>query len=225
MCCMFFVLKKRNIITAFSILLTIIFLITTFGLSATESATVLVNEMPVTRVRTKDNKVALSVNVYENTDIDAVLTALGDAKATFFISEEFEFLHGDKVRQLISDGHTVGILEVKLTDNTDNEINDRMAERIEKLSFLTGKNCQLVRFNSDAFDRKCINAVSALALHTVQWSTDDTTEKVQSGDIILITGESEIKDFIKKITDDGFKTTTVDGLIFKNNNSIIKLLE
>lgn len=211
---MFFVLKKRNIITAFSILLTIVLLITTFGLSAAESATVLVNKMSVTRVRTKENKVALSVNVYENTDIDAVLTALGDAKATFFISEEFEFLHGDKVRQLISDGHTVGILEVKLTDKTDNEINDRMAERIEKLSFLTGKNCQLVRFNKDAFDRKCINAVSALGLHTVQWSTDDTTENVQSGDIILITGESEIKDFIKKITDDGFKTTTVDGLIF-----------
>lgn len=222
---MFFVLKKRNIITAFSILLTIIFLITTFGLSAAESATVLVNKMPVTRVKTKENKVALSVNVYENTDIDAVLTALGDAKATFFISEEFEFLHGDMVRQLISDGHTVGILEVKLTDKTDNKINDRMAERIEKLSFLTGKNCQLVRFNNDGFDRKCINAVSAIGLHTVQWSTDDTTENVQSGDIILITGESEIKDFIKKIIDDGFKTTTVDGLIFKNNNSIIKLLE
>lgn len=222
---MFFVLKKRNIITAFSILLTIIFLITTFGLSAAESATVLVHKMPVTRVRTKENKVALSVNVYENADIDTVLTELGDTKATFFISEEFEFLHGDKVRQLISDGHTVGILEEKLTDKTDNEINDRMAERIEKLSFLTGKNCQLVRFKNDGFDRRCINTVSALGLHTVQWSTDDTTENVQSGDIILITGESDIKDFIKKITDDGFKTTTVDGLIFKNNNSIIKLLE
>lgn len=222
---MFFVLKKRNIIIAFSFLLTVTFFITTICFIAVKSVTASVHKMPVTNVKTEENKVALSVNVYENTDIDTVLTALGDAKATFFISEEFEFLHGDMVRQLISDGHTVGILEVKLTDKTDNEINDRMAERIEKLSFLTGKNCQLVRFNNDGFDRRCINAVSALGLHTVQWSTDDTTENIQSGDIILITGESEIKDFIKKITNDGFKTTTVDGLIFKNNNSIIKLLE
>ncbi len=211
---MFLVFKKRNIITVFSILLTVTFLITTFCFVAVKSVTASVHKMPVTSVKTEENKVALSVNVYKNTDIDAVLEALGDTKATFFISEEFEFLHGDKVKQLIADGHTIGILEEKLTDKTDNEINDRMAERIEKNSYLTGKNCQFVRFKSDSYDTESIKAVYSLGLYPVQWSTDDTTENVAPGDIILITGESEVKDFIKKITDDGFETTTVDGLIF-----------
>lgn len=211
---MFLVFKKRNIITVFSILLTVTFLITTFCFVAVKSVTASVHKMPVTSVKTEENKVALSVNVYENTDIDAVLEALNDTKATFFISEEFEFLHGDKVKQLIADGHTIGILEDKLTDKTDREINDRMAERIEKISYLTGKNCQLVRFKSDSYDTESIKAVYSLGLYPVQWSTDDTTENVAPGDIILITGESEVKDFIKKITDDGFETTTVDGLIF-----------
>ena len=100
-----------------------------------------------------------------------------------------------------------------------------MAERIEKQSYLTGINCRLVRFVKNGYDYNCIKTVLSLGLIPVQWSTDDTTESLERGDIILITGESEVKGFIKKITSDGYEIVTVDGLILKNNNSIITLSE
>ena len=204
-----FVLKKSSISTVFGILIaSLVLMIPTVSIAVNSA-----NYNPITRIITEENKVALSINVYENTDIDTVLIALGDTKATFFISEEFEFRYGDKVKEMLSYGHTIGILEDNLYGKSAREIRDRLSERIEKQSYLTGINCRLVRFVKNSFDDNCIKTVLSLGLIPVQWSTDDTTESLERGDIILITGESEVKDFIKKITDGGYEIATVDGLL------------
>lgn len=217
---MYILFKKRNMILTFNIILSALVIFTfsfSFGVKSVMSS---VHKSPVTSVKTEENEVALSVNVYENTDIDSVIEALGDTKVTFFISEAFESLRGVKVSQIVSLGHNVGILEDGLMGKTGKEISDRLAERIERLSFLTGKNCDLVRFNNNSFDRNCIETVFTLGLYPVQWSTDDTAEYFSAGDIILITGESEIDAFIEKLTADGFETSTVDGMILKRNYRI-----
>ena len=203
------VLKKYSVIMSFGILITVLLLILPTG-SVVNS----ININPMTRITTNEQKVALSVNVYKDTDVDSVLNALNDTKATFFISEAFELQNGDKVKEIILHGHTIGILEEYIEGITSIEISDRLAERIEKLSYLTGKNCKLVRFMKNSYDKNCLKTVFSLGLITVQWSADDTSDFLESGDIVLLTGEGDMSEFIKKIIADGFETETVDGLIF-----------
>lgn len=209
-----YLLKKRNIILALCVLMSAVILITTTLLTAIKPAVATIYERPVMRVETQEKKLALSVNVDEKTDVEFLLSAFGENKATFFISEEFENRYGDKVKSIIAQGHTVGILEEDLDGMSIKEIRDRLAERIEKLSFLIGKNCELVRADSNRFDAQSVRTVFSLGLYPVQWSTDDTTEHFSAGDIVLITCESDVAAFVQKITADGYVTTTVDGLIF-----------
>lgn len=213
----FLVIKKRNIIFTFSIFFVTLIVFSLFSAVDVTSVMSAIHRDPITSVETEENKVALSVNVYENTDVDFLLEAFGGTNATFFVSEAFQELHAQKVREITAHGHTVGILEDNMRDKTRKEINDRIAARIERLSFLTGNNTDLVRFNNNSFDTNCIDAIFSLGLYPVQWSTDDTAENFSSGDIILITGESEVAEFIQKITADGFETSTVDGMILRRN--------
>lgn len=212
-----FYVKKLQHYYVFYILLGMLVISTltiSFGVKAVMSSPY---RDPITGIKTQDRKVALSVNVYENTDIDYLLEAFGDAKVTFFVSEAFESLRGVKVSQIAALGHEVGILEDGMRGKTRKEVNDRLAERVERISFLTGKPCDLVRFNNNSFDDNCVDAVFTLGLYPVQWATDDTAENFSSGDIILVTGESEVEGFIKKITADGYELSTVGGIILRNN--------
>lgn len=213
----FLVLKKRNIIPVFSIILAGLIALSVFSSVGVKSVMSAIHRVPITSVEIEENKVALSVNVYENTNVDFLLEAFGETKATFFVSEAFQELYAQKVREITAHGHTVGILEDDIRGKTRKEINDRIASRIERLSFLTGKNTDLVRFNNNSYDANCVDAIFSLGLYPVQWKTDDTAENFSSGDIILVTGESEVAEFIKKITADGFETLTVDGMLLKHN--------
>lgn len=213
---MFFV-KKMQRYYIFYILL-ILFIVSVLTFSGEVKAVISsVHRDPITGIMTDEQKIALSVNVYGNTEIDYLLEAFGDTKATFFVSEAFENLNGVKVSQIASMGHEVGILEDDMRGKTKKEINDRLAERVERLSFLTGKHCGLVRFNNNSFDTNCVDAVFRLGLYPVQWATDDTAENFSSGDIILVTGESKINGLIKGLTADGYRILTVGGIIIKNN--------
>lgn len=213
---MFFV-KKMQRYYIFYILL-ILFIVSVMTFSGEVKAVISsVHRDPITGIMTDEPKIALSVNVYGNTEIDYLLEAFGDTKATFFVSEAFENLNGVKVSQIASMGHEVGILEDDMRGKTKKEINDRLAERVERLSFLTGKHCGLVRFNNNSFDTNCVDAVFRLGLYPVQWATDDTAENFSSGDIILVTGESKINGLIKGLTADGYRILTVGGIIIKNN--------
>lgn len=214
---MYFLLKKRNVLAVMIILIATIVTPTLFFSPGIKAVMSTLRMDPITSVSTKENKVALSINVRENTDVDYFLELLGETKVTFFISEDFEISNTVKVIEIAKLGHDIGLLEDNLKGKTRKEINDRLAQRIERIAFLTKKNCDLVRFDNNSFDPKCVEAVFSVGLYPVQWSTDDTAENFSRGDIILVTGESETKDFIKKITADGYEITTVDRMILKNH--------
>ncbi len=214
---MYIMLKKRNILAVMIILIATIVTPTLFFTPGIKAVMSTLRQDPITSVSTEEEKVALSINVRKNTDIDYYLDILGETKATFFISEDFEVSNGEKVIEIARLGHDIGLLEDNLKGKTRKEINDRLAQRIERIAFLTKKNCDLVRFDNNSFDSNCVDAVFSLGLYPVQWSTDDTAENFSSGDIILVTGESEINDFIKKTTADGYEITTVDAMILRKN--------
>ncbi len=199
-------LKKHNIIPVIMIILCL----TAAFLPASVGAVMgTIRTVPITKLRS--DKLALTVNVYENTDIDTLAAALGENKVTFFISEEFSDLHADKVKWLALSGYGIGILEKDFASLSQKEINDRLAERIEQLAFLTGKNTDLVRFDNINPDTYSIGAVFSLGLFAVQWSADESKKHFSAGDIILLTEKADITSVLKKITADGYETIAVSG--------------
>ena len=168
--------------------------------------------VPITSVSSTKDEVALTVNVYEYTDVDAYLEIFKNAKATFFISEEFQETCPEKVMQIIESGHSIGILEKKL-NVSKNELYDRLAARIERMARLTDRNIDFIRIDKDC-DEDIIKNIYAIGLLPVQWSEDD--DDFSRGDIVLITDIKTAEEAKKKSAADGIEAVTVDELIGGN---------
>ena len=166
--------------------------------------------MAVTSVNTEDYKVALTVNVYEYTDVEAYLDVFKKAKATFFISEAFQETCPEKVKLIIEKGHSIGILE-KDEKDSKNELYDRLAIRIERMARITGKNTDLIRVDEEDCDESVIKNIYSIGLLPVQWSEDDAD--FSQGDIVLIKDIRTAEEGIKKSAADGLEAVTVDELI------------
>lgn len=166
--------------------------------------------MAVTSVNTEDYKVALTVNVYEYTDIEAYLDVFKKAKATFFISEDFQETCPEKVKLIIEKGHSIGILE-KDEKDSKNELYDRLAIRIERMARITGKNTDLIRVDEEDCEESVIKNIYSIGLLPVQWSEDDAD--FSQGDIVLIKDIRTAEEAIKKSAADGLEAVTVDELI------------
>lgn len=166
--------------------------------------------MAVTSVSIADGKVALTVNVYEYTDVEAYLEAFKKAKVTFFLSEEFQEACPEKVMKITERGHSIGILE-KEADVSKIELYDRLATRIERMARITGKNIDLIRLDEEDCDENVIRNINSIGLVPVQWSEDD--ENFSKGDIVLIKDIATAEEAIKKSAADGLETVTVDELI------------
>lgn len=166
--------------------------------------------MAVTSVNTEDYKVALTVNVYEYTDVEAYLDVFKKAKATFFISEDFQEICPEKVKLIIEKGHSIGILE-KDVKVSKNELYDRLAIRIERMARITGKNTDLIRVDEEDCEESVIKNIYSIGLIPVQWSEDDTD--FSQGDIVLIKDIRTAEEAIKKSAVDGLEAVTVDELI------------
>lgn len=166
--------------------------------------------MAVTSVNTEDYKVALTVNVYEYTDVEAYLDVFKKAKATFFISEDFQETCPEKVKLIIEKGHSIGILE-KDEKVSKNELYDRLAIRIERMARITGKNTDLIRVDEEDCDESVVKNIHSIGLLPVQWSEDDAD--FSQGDIVLIKDIRTAEEAIKKSAADGLEAVTVDELI------------
>lgn len=166
--------------------------------------------MAVTSVNTEDYKVALTVNVYEYSDVEAYLDVFKKAKATFFISEDFQEICPEKVKLIIEKGHSIGILE-KDEKVSKNELYDRLAIRIERMARITGKNTDLIRVDEEDCDESVVKNIHSIGLLPVQWSEDDAD--FSQGDIVLIKDIRTAEEAIKKSAADGLEAVTVDELI------------
>lgn len=166
--------------------------------------------MAVTSVNNVDSKVALTVNVYEYTDIEAYLELFRKEKATFFISEAFQEICPEKVVKILESGHSIGILENDI-NISKNELYDRLATRIERMARITGKNTDLIRVDEEDCEESVIKNIYSIGLIPVQWSEDDAD--FSQGDIVLIKDIRTAEEAIKKSAADGLEVVTVDELI------------
>ena len=204
------IIKKGRNFTVFNIIisLSVAFLIGFAVIAFCRSDTT--ETMAITSVGTENSPVALTVNVYEYTDVEAYLDVFKKAKATFFISEDFQEICPEKVKLIIEKGHLIGILE-KDEKVSKNELYDRLAIRIERMARIMGKNTDLIRVDEEDCEESVIKNIYSIGLLPVQWSEDDAD--FSQGDIVLIKDIRTAEDAIKKSAADGLEAVTVDELI------------
>ncbi len=214
------VVGKRGAVLIFCVI-SFVFVAVSFTFScAVASVMASKNYVPIARVQTAQNKVSLTVNVYENTDVDFFIKSGDGAEITFFVSEAFENRFPEKIARISDLGYSIGILADNLKGKSRQEINDILASRIESLARITGENALFVRFDYNLYDNNAVKAVFDLGLIAVQWAADDSSENFSEGDIILLTKERNLRELIRKTAADGLEFETVDGLVYKENYKI-----
>lgn len=213
------ILKKRVLIAALAITL-----VTLSGAVFTVDTAVSIMagkmHVPICNVETEEKNIALTFDLTENSNADSIMNALEGEKATFFVSEEFFERNPQKTVELAEKEYDIQLLENNLKGKTKEEIYDRIAERIERTSFILNKNCDKVRFNLNFYDNNSVKAIYSLGLYPVQWSADSTAEYFSCGDIVRVEEKSNIAGLVKMLKGEGYTFVTVSELLYKENYKI-----
>lgn len=208
------ILRKRRIVTLFNIIIAVIVAvslgITVIAVERSDSQ----GFAPIRRVDSENEAVALTVNVYENDDIDDYIRVFKNEKATFFISEYFQETYPEKVKEIYENGYSIGILLDSKESCSKNELYDILSVRIERMARIIGRNVDLVRFNAENCDSSMIKNIYALGLFPIQWK--DSADDFSNGDILLITDLSSSEMLMKKTAAEGLTTATVNEIIIKS---------
>ena len=214
-----FLIKKKDIIICSALSLAVLNILL---FSADRAVKAMAGKMhvPISCVQTDENKLALTFDIEEKTDIDKIINELKSEKATFFISEKCFDCQPHKMAEILKNGNEIQLLEENLKGKTREEIFDRLAERIERASFVLKLNCDKIRFYNNLYDNNSVKTVYGLGLYPVQWSADSTAEYFSAGDIVRVEEDTDISEFVEELKREGFQLVTVSELLLKENYKI-----
>ena len=247
---MFLVFNKQKIYTYLVSVITVILLFCiagTFTENKESIETASTNEklLPIYKVQTEENKVALTMNCAWNAnDIDKILEVLKDnnVKITFFIVGDWIEKYPEAIKKIYEAGHEIGTHSdthphvnslsyeenVKELENSNNKIEN-----------ITGSRTNLYRTPYGEYNQTVIEAAQDNGYYTIQWSLDtlDYTgltgdemwnrikDKISSGDIILMHNGTEhtadsLDKIIKNIKEKNLEVVKISELIYKENYTI-----
>ena len=241
---MFLVFNKEKIQTYFVSILTVGVLIIIANMSTSQILSTSSNErvLPIYKVKTEENKVALTMNcAWSADDIDRILETLekNEVKITFFIVGEWAEKYPEAVKKIYEAGHEIGT-----HSNTHPHVEQLSAEKnleeiklgVEKLQKITGEKTRLYRTPYGEYNDTVINTARENGYYTIQWNIDTLDykgltgdemwgrikEKLQKGSIILTHNGTEhtadsLDMLLKNIKTNGYQVTTVSDLIYKDN--------
>lgn len=214
-----FLKKKSTLILSVILITGVLVLNLTAQISVRETMASL-RHVPISRVQTDKNAVALTFNLTESDSADLILSKLGGRKATFFVSREYLYLHPEKVKEIADKGHGIGLLESQLKNSERAVVFDLLADRIEETAAITGVGCNLIRIEQNKYDGEGINAIYSLGLYPVQWSADGYSESFHKGDIILVEDIAELDRLLERIEKSGYATVPAEDLLIKGSYSV-----
>lgn len=241
---MFLVFNKEKIQTYFVSILTVGVLIIIANMSTAQTLPTSSSEraLPIYKVKTEENKVALTMNcAWSADDIDRILETLekNEVKITFFIVGEWAEKYLEAVKKIYEAGHEIGT-----HSNTHPHVEQLSAEKnleeiklgVEKLQKITGEKTRLYRTPYGEYNDTVINTARENGCYTIQWNIDTLDykgltgdemwgrikEKLQKGSIILTHNGTEhtadsLDMLLKNIKTNGYQVTTVSDLIYKDN--------
>lgn len=232
-----------------SLVSSILFLLTTLGLVFTTVYGVRyicsdkedVN-IPIHKVDTKDNKLALSFDVASgSSDIDEILSILDkyNIKATFFLVGSWVDNNENLVKKIYENGHEIGN-HSNTHANTKELSKENVVKEIqlteEKIEKITGDKPTLYRPPFGEVDKKTLEICKSLGYKIINWDVDSmdwkeigpnhVIERVlkssEAGSIVLfhsnINNPSDyLETIISKLKKDGYEMVKVSDLVYKDN--------
>ena len=201
-------------------------------------------QLPIYRVETKSNNVALTFDVMNNNeDIDQILEILEkhNVKATFFLTGSWVEKYPHDVKKLVEAGHDIGnrgyhYKHMELLDY--NECKEEMMALHNKVKELTKVDMELFRPPYGGYNNKVIHAAKDLGYHSIKWDIDSmdwkdygvneivrkTTQddNLKNGSIILLHTATKytvdaLEDIIIELQEQNYEMTCLSNLIYQND--------
>ena len=247
---MFFIVSKQKIYTYFISIIMVVLLFCISGTFVNKKeaiATASTNEkfLPIYKVETEENKIALTMNCAWNADdIDKILEILekNNVKITFFMVGDWIEKYSEAVKKIYDAGHEIGTHSDTHphVNNLSYEQNiDELEKSNDKIENIIGSRTNLYRTPYGEYNQTVIKAAQDTGYYTIQWNLDtlDYTgltgesmwnrikDKIHAGDIILMHNGTEhtadsLDAIIKKIKEKNLEVVKISELIYKENYTI-----
>ena len=244
---MFFVLKKRTLISF--IFITLLFVMCFIGFGQTSAAQVYfgstLRKVPIYKVDTEEKAVALTFDAAWGADkTRSIIEILNryEITATFFLVGFWIEKYPDEVKFLSDNGIEIGNHSnnhLKMSTLSEEEIKKEIVSVNEKLTEITGKEVEFFRPPFGDYNDKLIGVLEELNMKTIQWdvdsldwkgiSGDEITERVVkrvgNGSIILCHNNSDhivdaLPALILNLKNNGYKFVKMSELVYENNFTI-----
>lgn len=247
---MFFILNKQKIYTYLVSITTVILLFCIAGTLIEEKEAITTSStnekyLPIYKVQTQENKVALTMNCAWNADdIDKILEILeeNNVKITFFMVGDWIEKYPDAVKKIYEAGHEIGThsdTHPHVNNLSYEENINQLENSNDKIEKITGSRTNLYRTPYGEYSETVIKASQDKGYYTIQWSLDtlDYTgltgdemwnrikDKISSGDIILMHNGTEhtadsLDKILKNIKDKNLEVVKISELIYKDHYTI-----
>ena len=247
---MFIVFHKQKIYTYCISIITVVLLFCIAGTFTNKKETITTsatNEkyLPIYKVQTEENKVALTMNcAWNEDDIDKILEVLeqNNVKITFFMVGDWIEKYPEAVKKIYDAGHEIGTHSDTHphVNNLSYEENLKEIENSnDKIEKITGNRTNLYRTPYGEYNQTVIKVAQDNGYYTIQWSLDtlDYTgltgnamwnrikDKIGSGDIILMHNGTEhtadsLDGILKNIKQKQLEVVKISELIYQENYTI-----
>ena len=183
----YMILSKKSILVILLIpLILIAAIFVTIKVNTTKPVSTSEKLLPIYRVQTDKNQVALTFNVaWEADEVELVLSILENynAKCTFFVLGEFAEKNPDAIKMISESGHEIGNHSDSHPDMTTLSPT-KIADEINKCDELiaqSGTNgVKLFRAPSGAYSNSVISTANKLGHSVIQWDIDSRDWKTDS---------------------------------------------
>lgn len=244
---MFFVLKRRTLISV--IFITLLFVMCFIGFGQTNAAEVYfgstLRKVPIYKVDTEEKAVALTFDAAWGADktrsIIEILKRF-EIKATFFLVGFWIDKYPQEVKLISESGIEIGNHSnnhLKMSTLDKEEIKKEIVSVNERLTEITGKQIKFFRAPYGDYNDKLIGVLEELNMQAIQWdvdsldwkglSKDEITERVVkrvgNGSIILCHNNSDhivdaLPALILNLKNNGYKFLTMSELVYEENFTI-----
>lgn len=157
---------------AFGIFVGVFAVLTCIDIAAAE------NTLPIYRVRTDSNKIALTFDVaWGNEDTQQIIDILDefDVKATFFITGEWADKFPEDVKAYFDSGHEIANHSDTHPYPTQISINDLINDTrscANKLKAITGTEPKLYRAPYGDYNDTVVSTINGMGYDIIQWDCD-----------------------------------------------------
>lgn len=199
--------------------------------------------LPIRRVERNDKKIAVTFNADTDAkNIDATLSALGNTKATFFLSGSFVRNHPDEVLSLHKAGHQIANYSDTLPDYTrlsPDGIQKELQNCSDSIFSLTGARPVYCRIPYNAYTPEVLSVIRENGYSCVQWAldshdwrnpsphvlTDYVTKQATPGAILLFhlgnpATQKALPEILYRLQKDGLEAVTLSELLYPDSYTV-----